>query len=92
MTVFFYTEAMHSDYFKELLKSKTISYEFQIDEAENKFYFGIDKRNMKEARHLNYLVFARFRKPFIPHRTSKYLLIIITLLFIILALIGYLKS
>ena len=92
ISVFFYTESIHSDYFKELLKSNSITYEFQVDESDGKFYFGVDKRDFKTARKLNFLVFAKFRKPFIAYAPARYLLVILTLIFIILAFVGYLKQ
>jgi len=90
--VFFFTENDHSDYFKQLLKEKNIEYEFQYDEGEKKYYFGISRRFESKCVKLNYLVFAKFREPFISSRIAKFLLIGVTLLFIILAIIGYIKS
>ena len=87
--VIFYTEKRHSDYFKQLLKENDISYEFQIDEEEDRYYFGINKPDQKVARKLNFLVFAKYRKPFINSKAGRFLLVGITLLFIILAFIGY---
>ena len=89
ITVFFYTEVTHSDYYKTLLKENNISFEYQYDEEGEKHYFGINKVNNKLAKKLNYLVFAKYRKPFIPSSTGKLLLIGITLFFIILAVTGY---
>jgi hypothetical protein len=92
MRVFFFTEKEHSDYFKELLIEKKISYEFEIDEASGKQYFGIQSRYFSVVKKLNYLVFARYRKPFIESRFFKFLLISLTAIFVILAFIGYLVS
>ena len=92
MRVFFFTEKEHSDYFKELLNEKKISYEFQIDEESGQQYFGIENRYFSVVKNLNYLVFARYRKPFIESRFFKFLLIITTAILVILALIGYLIS
>ena len=92
MLVFFYTDDEHSEYYKSLLKAEGISFEYQFDDEERKHYFGIQKLNQKKARKLNYLVFAKYRKPFITSKTAKYLLIGITSLFIILAIVGYLKQ
>ena len=69
-----------------------IVYEFQFDEAESKFYFGIEKRFESLSKKLNYLVFAKYREPFISSSIGKFLLIGLTLLFIILAIVGYIKS
>jgi len=89
MMVFFFTQLDHSDYFKELLSEKHISYEFEIDLESGKYYFGIEKRFSSVVRKLNFLVFARYRNPFIENRFFKYLLISLTGIFIILALIGF---
>lgn len=91
-TVFFYTEQQHSDYFKSLLQENGITYEFQFDDQEKKYYFGINKALDKQSKKLNYLVFAKFRKPFINNVFGKYLLLGITLLFIFLAIVGYIIS
>ena len=88
-TVFFFTQKEHSEYFKQLLTEKNISYEFEIDEESGKHYFGIDNRYFSVVKNLNYLVFAKFRKPFIESSFLKYLLIGVTALFVILAIIGY---
>lgn len=92
MTVFFFTEKAHSDYFKELLTERKISFEFEIDEESGKLYFGIENRHFSAVQKLNYLVFARFRKPFIESRIFKYTLIATTVIIVTLALIGYLVS
>lgn len=90
--VYFFTEVIHSQYFKTLLTENSISFEYQFDEEEEKHYFGISKTDNKKVKTLNYLVFAKFRKPFINNRTAGYMLVGFTLLFIILALIGFLIS
>lgn len=92
IVVFFYTEINHSEYYKVLLKENNISYEYQFDDEENKHYFGVNKVNNKLAKKLNYLVFAKYRAPFISSSIGKFLLIGITLFFIILSIIGYLKK
>lgn len=92
ITVFFFTQSSHSEYFKQLLISEGISFEFDEDESEGKFYFGIGNRNLDQVRKLNYLVFAKFRQPFISYAPAKYFLIGLTLLFLILAFVGYLKQ
>ena len=90
--VYFYTENLHSQYFKSLLTENSISFEYQFDEEEKKHYFGIKRTDDKKVKTLNYLVFAKFRKPFINNPVAKYLLVSLTLLFIILAIIGFLIS
>lgn len=90
--MYFFTENSHSEYFKSMLKNSSISFEYQYDEEEEKHYFGIKKLDNKKVKKLNYLVFAKFRKPFINNPIAKYLLLSFTLLFIILAIIGFLIS
>lgn len=91
-TVFFYTEEEHANYFKALLNEQNIPYEFQVDDEDGKFYFGISRSNVRLGKKLNFLVFARYRKPFINNVLGKYILLSITLIFIILAIIGYIKQ
>ena len=92
MTVFFFMDEEHSNYFKTLLRESGISYEFQIDEESGKIYFGIDNRDLREAKRLNFLVFAKYRKPFIENPVLKYALLLITAIFVTLAITGYLTS
>ena len=92
MRVFFFTQKEHADYFKELLTEKKIAYEFEIDKESGNLYFGIENRYFSVVKKLNFLVFARYRKPFIESRIFKYTLISVTAFIIILALIGYLIS
>ena len=92
MTVFFFTQEEHSIYFKELLAEQEISYEFELDNESGKYYFGIQNRFLSKVKKLNFLVFARFRKPFIESNFFKYLLLGLTAIFVTLAIVGYLKS
>lgn len=92
MTVFFFTQLDHSNYFKSLLTKENISYEFEVDKESDKFYFGISNSELKRVKKLNFLVFAKYRKPFIQSWFIKFMLLGITALFIILAIIGYVLS
>lgn len=92
IAVFFYEKEEHSDYFRRLLEDNGIAFEFHADKEDGKLFFGIARSDLRLASRLNYLVMARFRKPFIADRYLRYGLITVTLTFIILAIIGYLKA
>lgn len=90
--VYFFQEKAHAEHFEKLLNEQHISFETQFDPEEGKHYYGIHKRDDKTARKLNYLVSAKFRKPFISNTPAKYLLLVISLGAIALGIIGYIKS
>jgi hypothetical protein len=88
---FYYSE--HADAFEEMLNERKIKFErFHDEEGEApRILFGVHKTHLKSANNANFLVHARFRKPFISNKWLKYLLLVVTFGAILLALIGYFK-
>jgi hypothetical protein len=91
--VFFFRENEHAAYFEELLKAEGFYYEKQIDvEGDQTIYFGVKSSDFEKVKKLNYLTLGHFRKPFIPDRGFRYLLIAISILILGLAISGAILS
>ncbi len=89
MEVFFFKQAIHADYFENLLNENKLFYEKQIDtEGDKTIYFGVKKTDFKEVKRLNYLTIGHFRKPFIPDAFFRYFVIIISVIILSLAIAG----
>lgn len=87
-TVFFFRTQDQADHFESLLKENGIEYEkADKEEEDTKYFFAVRNDVRKDAIRLNYLVSAKFRKPFLPRRAG-WLVVILTLAAIALAIIG----
>ena len=87
-TVFYFKIAEHANYFESLLDEKEIGFEkADYEEDDSRFYFAVNNSHRKEVLKLNYLVSARFRKPFLP-RALGWIVIVVTLFLIGLAIFG----
>lgn len=91
--VFFFKENEQADYFESLLKEQDLFFEKQIDvEGDQTIYFGVRSSDFERVKKLNYLTIGYFRKPFIPDRTFRILLIVISFLVLALAIAGAILS
>jgi hypothetical protein len=91
--VFFFKDRHQALHFENLLLEKKIVFEKQIDtEGDQTIYFGVKISDFKETKQLNYLTLGHFRKPFIPDRFARVLLIVFSLLVIALAIAGAILS
>lgn len=92
--VFTYSNKEMSDYFRELLAEKNISFEYEEDLKSNtiQYYIGVKTADEKIAVRLNFLAFGKFRKPFIQSKIGKSILLIFFLSLLSIALVGYFKS
>ena len=91
--VFFYKDTEQADYFENLLIQEQLYFEKQIDtEGDQTIYFGIKSTDFERVKKLNYLTIGHFRKPFIPDRAFRIILIIISLFVLGLAIAGALLS
>ena len=92
--VFEYREEEHASYFKSKLEREGIPYEDHLeahDDAE-KWMFGVHVNYKSKAEKANFLCHAHFRKPMIGNKVVAWSLLVFTASFVILALIGYLKT
>ena len=93
-TIFFYKTQNESDYFRELLKTNNIWFEYNYEESEAnyKHYFAVNKTNEKEVIKLNHLSIGEYRKPFIGNNILRYIFVIVMFSILALAIISYIKS
>lgn len=93
-TIFFFKTEQESNFFQNLLDENKIWYEFNLDENEPnyKFYFAVNKVNEKQVIQCNHLAVGEYRKPFIQIPLLRYTLVVLMILVLILAFIGYLKT
>lgn len=91
--VFYYKEAEQADHFENLLIKEELYYEKQIDvEGDQTIYFGVKSSDFDKVKRLNYLTIGHFRKPFIPDKAFRIILIVISMFILGLAIAGALLS
>lgn len=86
--VYEFTTEEHADHFASLLKDRDVSFERHLEEE--KILFGVEKRYRNQSDKCNFLTHAAFRKPMIRNKAARYVLLIVTLLFIALGIVSYL--
>lgn len=91
--VFYYKEREQADHFENLLIKEALYFEKQIDEAgDQTIYFGVRTTDFERVKKLNYLTIGHFRKPFIPDKAFRIILILVSLMVLGLAIAGALLS
>ena len=92
--IFFFKTVEESAFFKDLLTKNKIWFEENYDEDEPTFhyYFAVNKTNSSEVIKLNHLTIGSYRTPFIANNYLRYGLVIMMLIVMSLAIIGFLKS
>ena len=91
--VFYFKEQDQSAYFENLLIEEKIDYEKQIDtEGDQTIYFGVKSADFERVKKLNYLTIGAFRQPFIPDKTFRTILIIISMIVLGAAITGAILS
>ena len=92
--VFFHYNFKQGYFFEHLLKQNHIDHELFIEDKVEKpvMLFGIRKRYFKKAEELNNLSYARFKKPFIPFKWLRVIILVITASAILFAIAGYFLS
>lgn len=92
--VFFYYNMEQAKFFESLLNKEGIAYESILEEEGKRpvMLYGIHKREFRKALLQNDLSYASFKKRFISNKWLRNGVLIITLAFVLFALIGYLKS
>lgn len=93
-TIFQYGLEEHADHFQMLLEERKIPFERYLDEEQDPAVtlFGIENVHRGNAENCNYLCHAKYRRRMIPNRFLGVLMVIVTGLFVLLAIIGYLKT
>jgi len=91
--VYFFSKKASADYFEELLISRNIHYERAIEEGGGERHlFGIKKIDESRVEKLNYEALGRHRDKFIPSAIFRYVILGVTLILLLLAIIGAIKS
>ncbi len=88
--VFHFSGEARGGYFEELLEKNGIAYEKDVIKERSLWLYAVHRRHLTRVEKLNWQVFARYRKPFIPQKGLRVLVIALFLLLVGLALIGYL--
>ena len=93
--VFSFREENHSVIFKDSLENQSIPFEFHEDdklEYGAKYLFGVPRTHFQEALKQNHLLYADVRSPFISNTYFRWLLLVITGVFLLLAILGALST
>lgn len=92
--VYRFADHDRADAFEESLISEKIWYEKgdEMKRTRKFILFGVHKNDFKQTQQINYLVEARFKKPFIPFAVFRWALILFSITVIVLASIGYCEA
>ena len=94
--VYTFKKPEQADYFAELLEQNNIPYERATQEGEagkpDIELFGVHKDHQKLSLRLNFLSEAKFRKPFMPNKPFRWVVVGVTIIAITIALISYLRN
>lgn len=93
--IYKYKMQEQADYFGQLLDEKHIKFEKHSETDENGntlYYYAVRKSVASVTLHLNYLAIGKFRKPFIPDKALRIVVLFISILLIAFAIAGYFIS
>lgn len=92
-TVFFYDSKEQAEYFESLLKANNIWFESDGEGGDDgKFFVAIKKLDENKVLRLNNLAIGKYRNKFIPNTFLRWFVIIISVVVLALALVGYLRT
>ena len=90
--VFRYLSKPMADEFSTTLLERGIPFEtIENEEKQTVYLYAVKKKYGDEVKKLNYLIYAKHRKPLIENKYTRNLLLGTVLTLIILGLIGYMK-
>lgn len=91
--VFYFYAKDHADYFESLLIEHEIPYERGAGkDLVRRHLFGIHRKYQIKAEELNDDTGNFFRKPFLADKGFRYFILILTIVFVALAIIGFIVS
>jgi hypothetical protein len=94
--IFYYYQIEAANFMESQLIANGISYERFEEIDENKktpvYYFLVSKRQHQAVKYLNNVTIGKFRKPFIPNKLLRIMVIVLGLGSFALAILGYLKT
>lgn len=93
-TIFRFYEKERADFFNDLLNEEGLWFENNTHEEGNRtiYFFGVKNRDLKVINQKNYLVNAKFRRPFIPNNFLRWAIFTFAMLTIFLAIMGYINK
>lgn len=92
--VFYFNTVEEANVFEQFLKEKNVWYERSTDAegSKTRYLFGIHKDDFNRAQKANFLTNAQFRKPFMPDKIFRYIVMILAFGTILLGIVGYYLS
>lgn len=92
--VYRFADPQRAESFENILTEKGIWFEKGEEERRQRTFIliGIHKNDFKHTEKINFEVEAQHKKPFIPFKSFRYFIILISLVAITLAAVGYCKS
>lgn len=92
--VYRFADKNRADSFEELLTNNKVWYERSSQERRQKTFhlFGIHKRDFNKTTQFNFEVEGQHKKPIIPFRMLRWLLLIFSAIVMTLAIMGYCES
>jgi len=64
----------------------------EVEEERTIVFFGVKKADQQKGKHLNNLAIGKYRDKFIPFKAARIFVIILGLLIVLAAIVGYLFS
>lgn len=92
--VYRFRDVNRANSFEAFLKEKDIWFEKSLEEKKEKTYYlyGIHKNDFKETQTINYTVESKHKKPFIPFKGLRLIVMTIGFGLLFLAIMGYCKQ
>ena len=90
--VFFFKETHMADYFESRLKKDNIWFERDITERKDGstlYLFGVKRNDYEKVVQINFDTFGKLRNRTIPGKFTGVLILILTLIFVTLGVMGY---
>ena len=89
--VFFFKTEAESNYFEALLIEHKIWFEKGDNDESQKarYLFAINRDDLGRVKNLNNLTIGKYRKPFMPNKVFKYIVMVISFIVLLLAVIGF---
>lgn len=92
--VFHFARADQAQFFENLLIEQKIEFERHDERKDNGmvYYFGVKKKYFKQVEKLNNMAIGQYRSKFIANSGMRWIIIIIGMLALTLAIVGYIKT
>jgi len=78
--------------FEKALNQANITFEKDSENEDGVSFYAVERKHQKEALDINYRVIGKHRTPFMGNKLLRYSTLFVFVTFLIIAIIGYLKS